>query len=419
MFKPYCRVDLHGSKYRVREFLAPGHPPTTTYYGSAEEAEQHKRDFRAEAGQLTIGQAVTDYIDYLKRSGGRRRRGMTESGLTMTESKLVNLLGLVDRDAMKRQRGMKNQERVYNDRPLDDLTPSYAQKLYSAQVKLQAEGELAAATHQTRLTAAKGFGQWLQESGKAKENPFGKVMPEGIANKRKDRHGVDQSRKFIAACYEDAHPTGGLACAAMLTLGTRSHELLEREKWDLDKSATVLVIDKSKSEAGERRVALPPVLRAKLRQHVEALEPGALIFGGMTNNTLLQHVKRLCETAGVPVITAHGLRDTWSDLTEEVANRIDQTAKSMGHSDSKVTRAHYMSAGTEQSSRAQMMEELLLSTEAESGESEEQMIERELREAEEKLAALKARKAGAPAQKVALNVGRSPIQPVPYLKSVG
>lgn len=419
MFKPQCKLDLHGGRYRIREYLAPGHPAEVAYYGSREEAEQHKRDFYAEAGQLTAGTAVRDYIDYLKRHGGRRGGGSTEGGLAMTESKLVNLLALTDRKVMLAQRGKKNQERVYNDFPLADLTPTCAQKLYTAQVALESIGELAAATHQTRLTAAKSWGQWLKESGKLAINPFANVKPEGIANKRKDRHGVDQARRFIAACYEDTHAMGGLACAAMLTLGTRSHEVLQRIVLDLDKSGTVLVIPKSKTEAGERRVSLPPVLRAAIRKFVDGQPPGSLIFRGMTNNTLLEHVKRLCEKAEVPVITAHGLRATWTDLTEEVMERVDRTAKSLGHADSGVTVDNYFNAGRIDSSRAAMMEEMLFATETQNGESEEEMIAREEREMEEKLAALKARKAGLHPAKVALSVGRKTIQPVPQLKAVG
>jgi integrase len=326
----------------------------------------------------------------------------------MREVKLVYLLGLVSK------KGKKGQERVWADRPLDDLTPAFAQKCYSKLV----ESGMAAATHHAMLVAGKGFGQWLAQSGARKENVFAGVRAEGVPNKRKDRLKLDDARKLIAACYEDPHPLGGLAVASMLTLGTRSHELLERVVMDLDQSGTVLVIFKSKSKAGERRVTLPPVLRAKLRQLTQEQPNGSLIFRGMTNNTLLNHVERLCEVAGVKVITAHGLRDTWSDLTMDVLARMDKTARGMGHADSRVTAEHYLSAGTEQSARAAMMEDLLLSTETQQGETEDEMIEREMREAEEKLAALKARKAGGQTAQVSTSRGPATETAVPTLKLV-
>jgi integrase len=419
---PSIKLDFHGGKWRIREYLAPGNPPTTSYYGTREEGEAHKRDFEAEAGQLTIGQAVRDFLDHLRRFGGPRSKGLKSSGLKMRETKLVHLLALVDRKEMKHQRGKRNQQRVYHDLPIEELTPAHAQRCYSKLVALEAAGEMAAATHQGYLIAGKGFGEWLRACGITKVNVFEEVKAEGVANTRKDRLRLDEARKLIAVCYEDPHPMGGIAVAAMLTLGTRSHELLEREVYDLDAMGTKLVIERSKSKAGERSVTLPLVIRAKLRQLCEGQPPGARIFRGMANNTLLEHVKRLCEVAGVNVITAHGLRDTWTDLTMDVAKQIDKTATDMGHADSNVTRRHYLSASVERSMRAAMMEELLFSAETENGESEEEMIAREEREMEEKLAALKARKAGLnaaqPATKVALPVGPAIETPVPHLKVV-
>ena len=405
---PSCKLDFKNGKWRIREYLAPGNPAKTSYYSERQDAEVHKRTFESEAGELTVASAVRDYLDHQRRFGGARSRGLTDAGLSQREVKLVYLLGLVE------TKGKKGQARVWKDIPMDDLTPAYAQRCYS---KLVESGK-AAATHHAMLVAGKGFGQWLADSGVKKENVFGSVRAEGVANKRKDRLKLDDARKLIAVCYEDPHPLGGLAVAAMLTLGTRSHELLERLVQDLDQSGTVLVVQKSKSKAGERRITLPPVLRAKLRQLTNEQPNGSRIFRGMTNNTLLNHVERLCEVAAVKVITAHGLRDTWSDLTMDVLSRMDKTAKSMGHADSRVTAEHYLSAGTEQSARAAMMEDLLLTTETQDGESEEDMMERELAEAEEKLAALRARKAGGQTAQVRTDRGPATQPAVPALKLV-
>jgi integrase len=394
MARAKCKVDEHGRQWRVREFYTTptGNQTKTFYYGTAAEAEHHKAIFQSERDGRTVGQAVREYIEDLRIHGGTRVRCLTPAGLKMRECKLVAILDLVDRAAARENRGKREQQRVYNDRPIETLTSKAALKLYQDCVN----SGLSAATHHGYLVAATGFGEWCRLQGYLPANPFSDVraiLPEGGMPAGKAKLDLDPARKFLITAYEDKHPFGGLACAAMLTLGTRSHELLQRKVSDLDDNGRVLVIRRSKTDAGKRRVQLPPVLRSKLRELAKGQPDDLLLFRGMTNGTLLGHVRRICEDAKVPEVCAHGIRGTWIDLTAEYEQKLEKVAAAAGHADTAVTKRHYMSAGTEQSARAAMMEDLLLQVADERGETDAQMVEREQREAEERLAALKAKKA--------------------------
>jgi integrase len=56
---------------------------------------------------------------------------------------------------------------------------------------------------------------------------------------------------------------------------------------------------------------------------------------------VLRAVKRCCEAAGVPVVTAHGLRGTHAKVAREVGVSGVLLAAAMGHESEATTTEHY------------------------------------------------------------------------------
>jgi len=387
-------AEKHGARYRVALITREG-ARSHEYFDTEKEARDFVIAFRSEAKGRTLGTAVTEYLDHLARYGGAKRRPCKPSTLRMVRSKLEGILQLVDSGVRKGNRGRRRPSDLpTTDRQLTDLTPALAQRLYSARVRaVKSNGEpISADTHRSELIYAHAFGQWCVEQGYLRESPFLDVRPEGELSKGKPQLRIDEARAFARAAYADQHPLGGLAAVAVLTLGVRANELLDRRVADLDDGGKVLWIPFGKTASSKRRLAVPPVLRSALLKLAEGQGKEAHLFGSMTDGTLLKHVARLCGVAGVPVVCTHGLRGTQISLTVEVDALVTAASKGAGHADTGVTRQHYMAAGVEQSARAKLMEEILLTEQSNADEAAEiAAAEKEAREAAEKLARLRAK----------------------------
>jgi integrase len=417
-------AELHGRGWRVVGIKADGSRKHVKFtfeeYGerAEESAKRFVLDFRTEATDRSIGEGVRDHIEYLARYGGIKRRPLKVSSLKTRLSLLEGLFQLVDPRLRAANRGKRRPTDLpMTDRPLKSLTPKECHRLYLAMVNgVKSNGKpISADTHRSALIAGFAFGRWCVEQGWLKENPFEGVLPQGDLSRGKAQLNLDEAKRFIRAAYADGHPMGGLAAAAILTLGCRSNELMDRRVRDLDDSGRVLWIPFGKTEASKRRLAVPPVLRSALVKLAEGQGPDAYLFGSMTDGTLLKHVHRLCEIAGVPEVCTHGLRGTQISLTIEVGSLVEAASRGAGHADTGVTRNHYMAAGVEQSARAKVMEELLLrdrSAEQEAAELAE--AEREMAQAAAKLASLRA------ARTVTLSVGTTdkPAYPGPTKRDV-
>ncbi len=109
----------------------------------------------------------------------------------------------------------------------------------------------------------------------------------------------------------------------------------------------------------------------------------------------MKYVHDLCGRLGINDVCTHGLRGTQLSLTVAVAQDVERASRAAGHADTGVTRSHYLAAGVEQSARARVMEEILLTT------ASEEQRQLELEEAEREMAAATAK----------LNALRSPESP--------
>lgn len=98
----------------------------------------------------------------------------------------------------------------------------------------------------------------------------------------------------------------------------------------------------SNTEAGRRTLEVPDVLRPLLvKQAAEC--SGRLSPHG--RSWVLQNVKRLCRLAGVPEISAHGLRGMHATLATRAGSTAHEVARALGHTSPAVTQRHYIEVG--------------------------------------------------------------------------
>ena len=422
-------AERHGARWRVREFDGTGASEDLYFAGpegkvdgnvvyAGPDPENAARDyvvaFRTEIGRgiRGVGDTLEEYLAHLAKFGGTRRRGPLRS-LGTRRSSLEGILRTVSpgvrignrgRRRIPKARGMAEYDGF--SRALSTITPKEAQKLYAARVT-----EIATDSHRCELTNVRAMFSWCLERGYIRSNPWMDVLPEGELSAGKVPLTCDEARRFFAACMSppaDVTPVQGIAAATCLILGVRANEALDRTVRELDDNGRVLMICKRlpdesandegawvKSKSSARRVKLPPVLRVQLAALAEGQAPPAYLFGSMTNGTLLKAVTKLCAAANVPRICTHALRTTHLDLTHEMDGEIAAAAIHAGHSGSGVTKRHYIGKGTAISSRAAMMEALMLETSSDlSALAELQAAEEEAAAATARLEALRARANG-------------------------
>jgi integrase len=160
------------------------------------------------------------------------------------------------------------------------------------------------------LAKARMLAKWCVAKRWLRSKPVAEV--EGIG---KRRHGkaqlrIDEARKWMAKAVEsaDAGEAGAVAAMMALLLGMRASEIVSRVVRDLDDDGHLLWIPTAKTEAGKRTLRVPEVLRPRLQRLANGQKPDALLFGKHWRDWPREWVQRLCELAGVPKVTAHGMR---------------------------------------------------------------------------------------------------------------
>lgn len=144
---------------------------------------------------------------------------------------------------------------------------------------------------------------------------------------------VGQMRRFLEVAKDDE-----LGSLYLLGLGTglRRGELLALTWAEVDLDEDRLRVRRSKSAAGVREVPLPVFAASALR--AMARHPGPI--WDVRPEYVTRHCAELCDRAGVPRLTPHGLRHTWFTLLAELDVSEEVRQWLGGHSDKKMTR-HY------------------------------------------------------------------------------
>jgi len=125
-------------------------------------------------------------------------------------------------------------------------------------------------------------------------------------------------------------------------MGMRANEIVSRVVRDLDDGGKLLWIPDSKTEAGRRQLQVPALLQSHLLAIAEGKPSEAKLFGHHWRDWVRKWVNRICQAAGVPKVTAHGMRGLHSTLAVENGVSAHVVAASLGHESSATTMQSYV-----------------------------------------------------------------------------
>lgn len=301
----------HRDKWRVVVVGADGERATATYASQAV-AKQRVAEVNAEAIGRTVSDAIEQYLSHStaktrsKATIGHRLRGIT---------------------------GERN-------RLLRKLTPPIARELFAARAEVTS-GD----TQFHELASARAFAKWCIGKGWLRVDPFVGLEPTKPRRRGKPQLRIEEARKLLDACLaEDSKAATAVALA--LLCGMRASSVTDRTVRDLDDGARVLWIENDKTDAGDRRLEVPEVLRARLAALAAGRSGGARLFVDANRDWLRYHCRRLCKKAGVAVISPHSLRGTHASLARP-AVPVEHVARVLGHAGPAVTQRHYLAPGLE------------------------------------------------------------------------
>jgi integrase len=125
----------------------------------------------------------------------------------------------------------------------------------------------------------------------------------------------------------------------------RASEITNLQRRDLDDGGRILWVQEGKTEAARRRFVVPDVIRPLLLKTAKRLRPEDFLFGQHYRDWPRENVQRLCKLAGVPEVTAHGLRGTHATLAEGAGATGVLVAQALGHEHVSTTHKHYTLPG--------------------------------------------------------------------------
>lgn len=326
----------HGRGYRCY-FRREGKTCATETVETLAEAERLKRALERELAaqdRLTVGEALSQYEQFLTAKGNK------PGSIKLTVFRLLDFF-------------------PEHDVQVAHLTAREAADLYQRLVTEPRPGTgrpLAADTHRNTLAQAKSFLTWCVAKGITPQNPLQNVSGQGRRRRGKAQLGIDESRKLSHKALELAEDgdQGALAVLVLLYVGLRAGELVNLRVRDLDDRGRVLwvrdshqaQIDHLKTPAAQRAPSVPTMLRPLLTELARGRPALDFLFGKHWRDWPREQVERVCKLAGVPQVTAHGLRGMKSTLALLAGDNPEIVARSLGHRSSKITLNTYAAPGT-------------------------------------------------------------------------
>jgi integrase len=256
--------------------------------------------------------------------------------------------------------------------PLRSLTAKRCAALYEdlrTRPSKRTGEPLAVDSHRNILAQTKSYLAWCVSRGWIAANPLadvkgiGKRRPRGKSlGKAGNELRVAQSRTWYRKALELAHAgdEGAVAALVALLLGCRASEIVSRRVADLDEDQApgdLLWIPDSKTAAGRRQIEVPPVLRPLLVRCSAGKLPTRHLFECSrpheqatpkphTRDWIIDQVRRICDLAGVPQITAHALRGQLATITATRGLAGHLIAETLGHEDERTTMHSYAAPGS-------------------------------------------------------------------------
>lgn len=268
---------------------------------------------QAQASVATVAQAIEEYRKHLVAKGNKT------SSVSTT---MHRLRGFVPDQTMGVRR----------------LTASWCAARY-----VELAGETKADTHRNVLAEVKTWCRWLVGRHLLPSMPLEKVEGLGRRRKGKEQLRIDEANHWreLALAYADAGELGAVAALLTGLCGLRAGEVVALTVRDLDAGGTVLWISESKTEAGRRQVLVPAELRPYLVAASKGKLPLARLLGDHWRDWPRLWVQKLCKEAGVPVVTAHGMRGLCATLGYLAGESPEAVARLLGHASPTVTQESY------------------------------------------------------------------------------
>ncbi|MEP6653473.1 MAG: tyrosine-type recombinase/integrase [Myxococcales bacterium] len=214
---------------------------------------------------------------------------------------------------------------------------------------------LAVDSQRNILAEAKTFLNWSVGKGYLRTNLLAGVLGTGKRRHGKPQLRIDEARKWQAKAVQFAEEgeEGAVAALVTLVMGLRAGEVVSRIVRDLDDDGRLLWIPDSKTEAGKRTLQVPELLREYLRELAEGKGQSDWLFGYHDRNWPRKWVVRICKAAGVPRVTAHGMRGLHGTLAVETGLSAHAVAAALGHESISTTLQSYAQAGAGAGARQQ------------------------------------------------------------------
>ncbi len=339
----------HGRGWRLY-FRVDGKTRATPILPTKEDAEKLKRAMIRELEameELTIDLALADYEKHL-RAKGNKLRSVLGTMLRLREFFPVHELPL-------RNLSQRDCAAMYQ-RLITEIRPATGRPM-------------AVDSHRNYLAEAKTFLKWCVGQGFIKESPLQSIQGQGRRRRGKAQLGIDESRQLSTKALERAElgDNGALAVLLLLHIKLRASELTHLRVRDLDDAGRVLWLRERhdakeghlKTPAARRAPRVPTFLQPLLLKLAADRPADDYLFGKHWRDWPREQTERLCELAGVPRVTAHGLRGLGSTLALLSGEDPDVVARSLGHTNSKITLDTYAAPGTREQLEQERLEKTL------------------------------------------------------------
>ena len=117
----------------------------------------------------------------------------------------------------------------------------------------------------------------------------------------------------------------------------RASEIVSRVVRDLDDGGALLWIPDSKTLAGRRKLQVPDFLQPYLVKLARGRDSQAALLGEHWRDWPRKWVQRICKAAGVPKVTAHGMRGLHGTLAVDSGITSHAVASALGHESFRTT----------------------------------------------------------------------------------
>ena len=228
---------------------------------------------------------------------------------------------------------------------LDELTPERcrADEALRTRPRPKTNRPLAVDSHRNILAEARSFLRWCVGKKWIARNPLDGV--EGVGKRRhgKEQLRIDEARRWQAKAIEFAEQGEAGAVAAMMSLlmGMRASEMV----------AGSFAISTTRGGCSGSRTRRPrrggescrcrSSCSRTLRPLARGREPTAALFGEHWRDWPRKWVQRICKAAGVPKVTAHGMRGLHGTLAVDSGVTSHAVAAALGHESFKTTAESY------------------------------------------------------------------------------